>query len=64
MNATKYKDSGGELLTVEQTQALSNLGMHTVKKLAADAGAVRRIGKCYRINRRLFFDYIEKVYAE
>lgn len=54
----------GELLTVEQAQSLSNLGMHSVRKIAQEAGAVRRIGRSYRINKKIFFEYIEKMYAE
>lgn len=48
---------------MQQACTLANLGSSTVRKLASDAGAVRKIGKSYRINRKVFFEYIEKIYA-
>lgn len=64
MNARIANSTSGELLTVEQACELSNLGKTTVRRIANEAGAVRRIGRCYRINKLVFFDYIEKEYAE
>lgn len=63
MNALKNRDDCGELITVEQASRTSNLGLTTVRKLATEAGAVRKIGKSYRINRRVFFEYIELMYS-
>lgn len=63
MNALKNRSYDGVLLTVEQTSYLSNLGETMVRKLAEEAGAVRKIGRCYRIHKATFFDYIEKLYA-
>lgn len=60
MNAQKNRNKEGELLTLPQTCEESNLGMATVRRLAEEAGAVRRIGRCYRINRKIFFDFIEQ----
>ena len=51
------------LLTIEQTCELANLGQTKVRELADESGAVRKIGKSYRINRKVFFDYIEREYA-
>ena len=51
------------LLTIEQTCELANLGQTKVRELADESGAVRKIGKSYRINRNVFFDYIEREYA-
>lgn len=64
MNLAKHRDENGELITVQQACMLSNLGCGTVRKLAEEASAVRKIGKSYRINRNKFFDYIEEAYAE
>lgn len=63
MNALKNRDENGELITLEQTCQSSNLGVTTVRRLAAEAGAVRKIGKCYRINRKIFFEFIETMYS-
>lgn len=63
LNISKNRNSEGELITMQQACALANLGSSTVRKLANDAGAVRKIGKSYRINRKVFFEYIEKIYA-
>lgn len=63
MNALKNRDENGELITLVQTCQSSNLGITTVKRLAKEAGAVRKIGKSYRINRKVFFEYIELMYS-
>lgn len=55
--------SQGELVTVNQMAEVSNLGVSTVRKIAEEAQAVRRIGRSYRINRRAFLDYIEQMYS-
>ncbi len=64
MNALKNRNELGELITVEQASKASNLGMTTVRRLASKAGAVRKIGKSYRINRKIFFEFIETVYSK
>ena len=64
MNFAKNRDANGELITVQQACSLSNLGINTVRKLAEEAGAVRKIGKSYRINRSEFFNYIEAEFAK
>lgn len=53
----------GELVTVNQMAEISNLGVSTIRKVAEEANAVRRIGRCYRINKRVFLDYVEQVYS-
>lgn len=63
MNALKNRDDQGELITVEQASRASNLGLTTVKRIAAEAGAGRKIGKSYRINRKIFFEFIEAMYS-
>lgn len=64
MKKLRCENLDGELLTVEQVQSLCNLGMHSVRKLAEEARAVRRIGRSYRINKKIFFAHIETMYAE
>lgn len=63
MRELKNSNGNGELITVNQACEAANLGMGTVRKIAAEAGAVRRFGRLYRINRKVFFDYIEETYA-
>lgn len=48
-----------EYLTVDQAKLLYNLGTSTIKQMAKDAGAVRRIGGALRINRKVLSEYIE-----
>ena len=31
--------------------------------IAEEAGAIRRIGRCVRVNPKVFLDYIESVYS-
>ena len=63
MNLAKNRNQNGELITLQQACAESNLGSSTVRRLADEAGAVRKIGKSYRIKKSVFFDYIETVYG-
>lgn len=66
MHARKVNEmlNESEYCSVEQICQLANLGATTVRKLAGDAGAVRKIGRSYRIKRSIFFDYVEKMYSE
>lgn len=64
MNAARSKGSDNSiLLTIEQTCNLANLGATKVRELAKESGAERKIGRCYRVHKATFFDYIEKLYA-
>lgn len=63
MNRTKAGNPSGELVTLEQMASICNLGTSTVRKLSEEAGASRKIGKCFRINRRILLAYIEREYA-
>lgn len=63
MNKISNRDDAGVLLTVKQVAALSNLGTGTVRRLAEQAGAVRRIGRIYRIKRDDFFTYLDNFYT-
>ena len=63
MNALKNCNANGELLTLPQGCEASNLGRTTVRRIAEEAGAARKIGRAYRINRKIFFDFIEENYS-
>lgn len=60
----QHRNLEGELVTVDQMAEIANLGTNTIRRLAQEAGAVRKIGKSYRINRKIFFEFIEAVYSE
>lgn len=63
MNKLEHGNKNGELLTINQACELSNLGVSTVRNIADEAGAVRKIGRCYRIKKDRFFEYIETMYS-
>lgn len=63
MNLPNKRDDEGILLTIEQTCRMANLGASTVRQIAKESGAERKIGRSYRINKQFFFDYIEKNYS-
>lgn len=56
-------NSMGELVTLRQACEIVNLGANTVRQLAQDAGAVRKIGRSYRINRKILLNFIETTYC-
>lgn len=59
----QHRNLEGELVTVDQMAEIANLGTNTIRRLAQEAGAVRKIGKSYRINRKIFFEFIETMYS-
>lgn len=63
MHLRKVENALGQYITVDQACQETNLGRTTVRKLATEADAMRKIGRCSRIHRKKFFDYIEKKYA-
>lgn len=62
MNKLKNKNPKGKLLTYQQMAEDSNLGIHTVVKLAKEAGAIIKIGRTVRVDRDVFYDYTTSVY--
>lgn len=64
MNALKNKNIEGRLLTIPQVAEYSNLGIQTVRRIAEDSGALRKIGRCIRVDKKIFFDYIDQNYSE
>ncbi len=59
------KNSGhlGRLATLTQICQESNLCEATVRRVAAQSGAVRKIGKSYRIAPDIFFQFIDSEYS-
>lgn len=64
MKKSEIENKFGDLLKLNQVCELSNLGATTVRRIAKESGAVRKIGRSYRIKKEVFFDYIEKKYAK
>lgn len=64
MQKGQYRDFNGELLTIPQMAECINSGTSTVRRLAKEAGAVRRIGRSYRINKKILLEYIEVTCSE
>lgn len=64
MNALKNKNGDGTLITIQQTCEKFNIGINTARKLAEKSGAVRRIGRIYRVNQEILYNYIEKNFSK
>lgn len=64
MKARIVNNMLGEMITLEQACALLNLGRGTIRRLASECGAVRKIGKSYRIKRTMLLDYIDRTYTD
>lgn len=62
MNKLKNCDLNGELLTYKQTAEKSNIGVNTVMKLAAESGALVKIGRIARVDWNIFYNYIISKY--
>ena len=63
MNKSQIKSLDSAFLTLEQTSKLLNLGRTKAREIVKEAGAERKIGRCYRVNKTILLDYIEKVYS-
>lgn len=60
MNVSDHRTQTAELLTVQQACECTSLGRTKLRELATDAGAVRKIGRNYRVRKDVLLDYIEK----
>lgn len=49
----------GIFITVDAASELTNLGRNTVRKLAKEGNAARKIGKSFRINKEVFLAYVD-----
>ncbi|HJG82694.1 MAG TPA: helix-turn-helix domain-containing protein [Lacrimispora saccharolytica] len=51
-------------MTISQAAECANLGTRTVRRIAEDSGALRKIGRCIRVDKDVFFEYIRQAYSE
>ncbi len=51
MNLSTKREQKAELLTIQQACEVTSLGKTKLRELAADAGAVRKIGRNYRVRK-------------
>jgi NADP-dependent 3-hydroxy acid dehydrogenase YdfG len=58
MNKSKAVNPTGDFITATQAAESANIGIATAKKFAEQANAVVHIGRCYRIDRLKFLEYI------
>ena len=58
MHKMSNTNSSAPIQTVEQAASNTNLGIGTVRKLAAECGAALKIGRSYRINFPKLIEYI------
>ena len=62
MRARDNKNIEGKFVDRQQASQILNLGLHTVTKLADEAGASIKIGRAYRVNIDKLIAYIESNY--
>ena len=59
MGKNETKNALGTYIDIKQAAGEINTGIATDRKYAEKAGAVVRIGRCYRINRKVFLDFVK-----
>lgn len=59
MHKLAQENEDAVFLTVAMASKITSLGKHTVRRMAQECNAVRKIGKSVRINRRILLDYID-----
>lgn len=64
MNQSKNRNEQGELLTLDQACSLTNLGRDSMRREAERAGAVLKLGKCYRIHKKKLLQYFDEMMQE
>ena len=50
-------------ITIDAASRLTNLGRNTVRRLAHESKAARKIGKSFRINKQVLLEYIDSFEA-
>jgi hypothetical protein len=50
-------------VTVEAASRLTSLGRNTVRRMAEECNAARKIGRSVRINRKIFLNYVDSFEA-
>lgn len=63
MNKLSEHNENGVFITLETASRLTNLGRNTVRRLAQEGNAARKIGKSFRINRQVFLNYLDSFEA-
>lgn len=63
MNKLTNPSEDAVFITIDAACHLTNLGKNTVRRLAHEANAARKIGKSFRINREVLLDYIDSFEA-
>jgi hypothetical protein len=61
MNKSRAVNPTGDFITAKQAAESVNIGIATAKKYAEQAKAVVHIGRCYRIDRAKFLEYISQM---
>jgi hypothetical protein len=59
MNRQTADNLNGKYLTILQTCDLTNLGRGTIRKLAEESGAKRKIGNRFMVEQATLLNYIE-----
>lgn len=53
------QNSEAVFITVDMACQLTNLGRNTVRRMAHECNAARKIGKTFRINRGILLNYVD-----
>lgn len=64
MTKEETKNNHGTYINLKQAAGEINASISTTRKLADKAGAVVHIGRCYRINREMFLEYVNSQLAQ
>lgn len=63
MHQLANKTEDAVFITIEMASQMTNLGKNTVRRLANEGNAARKIGKSYRINKQIFLKYVDSFEA-
>lgn len=62
MYLSTQREQKAELLTIQQACECTSLGKSKLREIAEEAGAVRKIGRSYKIKKDALLNYIEENY--
>lgn len=60
MHKLEVNNLDGSFFSITQMANDLNIGESTVRKVAVESGAYIRIGRCFRVNREKFLEYLER----
>lgn len=63
MNKTLHRNERGQFVTVDMAAYELNLGITTTRRLAAESGAMIRIGRSLRIDLEKLVQYVRDEYG-